>query len=63
MTSVRTLIVDDEPLIRERVRDLAVKEGLNVIGEATNGLEALDMLTTLEPDLVFIDVEMPSTLR
>ena len=59
MNQVRTLIVDDEPLIRERVHDLAIKERLNVVGEATNGLEALDMMTSLEPDLVFIDVEMP----
>jgi two-component system LytT family response regulator len=56
---IRTLVIDDEPLIRERVRDLAVKEGLDVIGEAANGLEALDMITSLEPQLVFIDVEMP----
>ena len=59
MSHVTALIVDDEPLIRERVRDLAMKEGLNVIGEATNGLEALDMISSLDPDLIFIDVEMP----
>ena len=58
--AIRALIVDDEPLTRERVRTL-VKEssGLELVGEARNGLEALDMISRLEPDLVFIDVEMP----
>ena len=57
---IRTLVVDDEPLTRERMRTL-VREagGLELIGEARNGLEALDMISRLEPDLVFIDVEMP----
>jgi two-component system LytT family response regulator len=60
MTAVRTLVVDDEPLTRERVRTLVNQsDGLELVGEARNGLEALDMISTLEPDLVFIDVEMP----
>jgi two-component system LytT family response regulator len=54
------LIVDDEPLTRERVRTLVSQtDGLVLIGEARNGLEALDLITEQEPDLVFIDVEMP----
>ncbi|MEP6507218.1 MAG: response regulator transcription factor [Gemmatimonadales bacterium] len=60
MTAIRTLVVDDEPLTRERVRTLVSEtEGLELVGEARNGLEALDKISTLEPDLVFIDVEMP----
>ena len=60
MTSIRTLVVDDEPLTRERVRTLVEQsEDLELIGEARNGLEALDLITTLQPDLVLIDVEMP----
>jgi two-component system LytT family response regulator len=60
LTAIRTLIVDDEPLTRERMRNL-VREtgGLDLVGEARNGLEALDLITSLEPELVFIDVEMP----
>ena len=52
--------VDDEPLSRERVSTL-VREtaGLELIGDARNGLEALDVITRLEPDVIFIDVEMP----
>ncbi|HEX6575247.1 MAG TPA: LytTR family DNA-binding domain-containing protein [Gemmatimonadaceae bacterium] len=60
MTSIRALIVDDEPLTRERVRTLIEKtDGMEIVGEGRNGLEALDLITSLEPDLVFIDVEMP----
>ena len=60
MTAIRTLVVDDEPLTRERVRTLVSEtDGLQLVGEARNGLEALDMISTLEPDLIFIDVEMP----
>ena len=60
MTAIRVVTVDDEPLARERVSTL-VREtgGLELIGEANNGIEALDLITRLDPDLVFIDVEMP----
>lgn len=57
---IRAIVVDDEPLTRERVRDLIGRtEGLELVGEGRNGLEALDLITALEPDLIFIDVEMP----
>ena len=60
MSTLRVLVVDDEPLTRERVGALVreTKE-LEWIGEARNGLEALNFITTHQPDLVFIDVEMP----
>ena len=60
MTAIRVITVDDEPLARERVSTL-VREtaGLDLIGEGNNGIEALDLITRLEPDLLFIDVEMP----
>jgi two-component system LytT family response regulator len=60
MSVIRVVTVDDEPLARERVTTL-VKEtdGLELVGEGGNGLEALDLITRLEPDLIFIDVEMP----
>ena len=60
MKSIRALIVDDEPLTRERVRDLASRaEGVIIVGEGTNGLQALDLIARYKPDLIFIDVEMP----
>ena len=60
MTAIRVVTVDDEPLARERVSTLVREsEGLALVGEANNGIEALDLITRLDPDLVFIDVEMP----
>jgi len=60
VTAIRVVTVDDEPLARERVSTLVREsEGLDLVGEANNGIEALDLITRLDPDLVFIDVEMP----
>ena len=57
---IRVIVVDDEPLTRERVRTLIGKtEGLEIVGEGRNGLEALDLIASTDPDLIFIDVEMP----
>lgn len=57
---IRVVAVDDEPLARERVTTLVrATEGLELVGEARNGLEALDLITKVEPDLLFVDVEMP----
>jgi two-component system LytT family response regulator len=57
---LRVITVDDEPLARERVSALVCgMPGLDLIGEGANGLEALDLITRLEPDLVFLDIEMP----
>lgn len=59
MKSIRALIIDDEPLTRERVRDLATRSDIEVVGEGANGLQALDLISRHKPDLIFIDVEMP----
>jgi len=60
VSRLRVVSVDDEPLARERVSALVrVTDGLDLVGEGRNGLEALDLVTTLTPDLLFIDVEMP----
>ena len=60
MSKLRTLIVDDEPLARERIRDLlAGEEGIEVVGECKNGREAVSALAKKKPDLLFLDVQMP----
>ncbi len=56
----RVLIVDDEPLARDRIRELLKHEPESeVIGEARNGCEAIDFINNHRPDLVFLDVQMP----
>lgn len=56
----RVLIVDDEPLARGRLRALLEKEpDAEIVGEAAHGLEAVDRIGELKPDLVFLDIQMP----
>lgn len=57
---IRALIVDDEYLARERVAKLLEShEEINVIGQAKNGSQAVELIEMKEPDLVFLDVQMP----
>jgi two-component system response regulator AlgR len=57
---MKALIVDDEPLARERLAALiADVDGVDVVGEAGNGIDALDAATSLKPDLVLLDIRMP----
>src|SRR5213592_5248459 len=57
---IRTLIVDDEPLARERIRHLLHKESdIDVLGECADGRDAVASITKHKPDLVFLDVQMP----
>lgn len=57
---VRTLIVDDEPLVRAGIRDvLAEQTSVDLVGEAGDGLAAITMIEQVQPDLVFLDVQMP----
>lgn len=59
-TKIKALIVDDEPLARKglsiRLTDFPQ---LEVVGECQNGLEAVQMIPKLKPDLVFLDIQMP----
>jgi two-component system LytT family response regulator len=57
---IRVLIVDDEPLARQRIVDLlAHEEGVEVVGTADNGPAAVESIHRLRPDIVFLDVQMP----
>ena len=57
---IRTLIVDDEPLARERLRGfLQAEAACEVIGECGSGPEAIAAIRRLAPDLVFLDMQMP----
>jgi len=58
--TIRTVIVDDEPLARERINALLGGESdFTVEGEAGDGPEAVRVIEGLRPDLVFLDVQMP----
>jgi two-component system response regulator AlgR len=57
---MKALIVDDEPLARERLAALIGEiAGVEVAGEATNGVEALEAASRLKPDVVLLDIRMP----
>ena len=58
--AIRCLIVDDEALAREKVRQLLREErDVEVVGECGDGVQALEPIRALAPDLVFLDVRMP----
>jgi two-component system nitrate/nitrite response regulator NarL len=57
---VRVLIADDEPLFVEMVEALLASDGrFAVVGRANNGVEAVDLATTLSPDVTLMDISMP----
>lgn len=56
----RVIVADDEALARQAVRDLVQQHPLlTLVGEATDGREALDVIVEHRPDLVFLDIQMP----
>lgn len=56
---MRVLIVDDEPAARRRLRTMAEDLGVEVVGEAEDGADALSMIPELEPDVLLLDIQMP----
>ncbi len=60
MADLRALVVDDEPLARERLRNFLTSEpGVSVIGECQNGEDAVIAVRRDSPNLLFLDVQMP----
>jgi len=55
----RVLIAEDETIVRLDLRSLLSSRGFEVVGEARDGEEAVELARTLEPDLVMLDVKMP----
>ncbi len=57
---IRTLIVDDEPLGRQRIRTLLADDcDVEVVGECSDGTQAVSAIERLRPDLVYLDIQMP----
>jgi len=60
MDHIKILIVDDHPIMRDALQmSLTGEDDLQVIGEASNGIEALKLLETLKPDIILMDLLMP----
>jgi two-component system, chemotaxis family, chemotaxis protein CheY len=55
----RVLIVDDAAFMRMMLKDILTKNGLEVVGEAVNGADAIDKYRELNPDIVTMDITMP----
>ncbi|HTZ56498.1 MAG TPA: response regulator, partial [Acidobacteriaceae bacterium] len=57
---MRALIVDDEPIARKILREeLALLDSIEVVGEAENGEAALVTISSIKPDIVFLDIQLP----
>jgi DNA-binding LytR/AlgR family response regulator len=62
-SAIRVIIIEDEEIAAQRLRDMCSGEpGLEVIATCANGAEAIRQIATLEPDLIFVDVELPDML-
>src|SRR5215210_7397298 len=57
---IRVLLVDDEPLARDMIREMLVDDPeVEIVGECVNGREAVEAFQEHNPDLIFLDVQMP----
>ena len=59
MAEKTILLVDDAAFMRMMLKDILTKNGFNVVGEAENGLKAIEKYKELKPDLVILDITMP----
>lgn len=59
MEAISVLVVDDHTLMRQGLRRILEEAGMNVIAEAENGAQAVDLATRMEPDVILMDIQMP----
>lgn len=56
---MRVLLVDDHPLFRNSIASFLIANNIKVVGEASDGLEAVEKARQLKPDIIFMDIKMP----
>jgi DNA-binding NarL/FixJ family response regulator len=60
MKDIKVLLADDHPIVVKGIHDLLeVADGIEVVGEANSGQDAIQMVKALKPDIVLLDIEMP----
>jgi DNA-binding NarL/FixJ family response regulator len=60
MSLIRVLLADDHPVVRNGIRDLLEKEiDIEIVGEATNGVETIHLVEATNPDVLLLDMELP----
>ena len=57
--SLRVLLADDTPVVRQHVKGLLEREGFEIVGEAADGHEAVKLAQALDPDVAILDLSMP----
>ena len=53
------VLADDHNIVREGIAALCAREGLRVLGQCSNGADAVEMITSLQPDFALLDMNMP----
>lgn len=59
LNTIRVMLVDDHEMVRMGLRSMLTEPGIDVVGEAGSGAEALALVHTLQPDVVLMDIRMP----
>lgn len=60
MANLRVVVVDDEPVIRMDLKVMLKNAGYEVVGEGSDGFEAIELCRKLKPDVVLLDIRMPN---
>lgn len=55
----KIVVAEDEPITRMDICEMLTSAGYDVVGEASNGIEAIDLCRTFKPDLILMDIKMP----